>query len=302
MRWTNVTVIGAALCVGYCLATSRSCVIEDTCRRNGTRNANEYGNVTLVTALYDIGRGNWSAWKRNFTIYLEHFKKVLSLNVHLAVFVDKSLLGFIKHNRHGKLAKTHVQVIQFSKLELFHFYNSIKDTMNSHEFLESNEMLAHPEAFSPEYVILMNNKIFFMKTIVDINPFGSAHFFWIDAGYGHGSDIFPNDGKWFPWNLMNIHRKITYIQLHNPVDYEYYVTNLLLHKFALAPAFNGGFFGGDAQAVREYYHLYHKVFRTLLVETIVDDDQNVALLCYFELPRLFNLVVGDWYDVFKLFN
>ncbi|KAK3594537.1 hypothetical protein CHS0354_023593, partial [Potamilus streckersoni] len=264
--------------------------------------ANEYSSVTLVTALYDIGRENWSEWGRNFNIYLEHFKKVLALNVHLAVFVDKSLLEFIKHNRQGKLDKTRVQVVQFSDLEIFQYYNPIKDIMNSLEFLENNEMLAHPEAFSPEYVILMNNKIFFMKTIVDINPFRSTHFFWIDAGYGHGSDIFPKDGQWFPRNLMDIHRKITYIQLYDPMHYEDYVKNLLLHKSLLSPAFIGGFFGGDSQAVREYYHLYHKVFRSLLVESIVDDDQNVALLCYFELPRLFNLVEGDWYDVFKLFN
>jgi hypothetical protein len=30
--------------------------------------------------------------------------------------------------------------------------------------------------------------------------------------------------------------------------------------------------------------------------------QNCALMCNYELPRLFNLVPGDWFDAFKLYG
>jgi hypothetical protein len=65
------------------------------------------------------------------------------------------------------------------------------------------------------------------------------------------------------------------------------------------PVIAGGFFGGHKKAVLEFYHLYNKIFNSMVLENIVDDDQNIALMCNYELPRLFNLVPGDWFDAFS---
>ena len=85
--------------------------------------------------------------------------------------------------------------------------------------------------------------------------------------------------------------------------FEQHVSPSTLHKISIHPPFAGGFFGGGAEAVVEYYKVYDKMFNSLfhVVEDIVDDDQNVAHHVYRELPRLFNLVDGSWFDIFKVF-
>jgi hypothetical protein len=63
------------------------------------------------------------------------------------------------------------------------------------------------------------------------------------------------------------------------------------------------FFGGDQQAVLEYYFLYKSVFKIFLYgHNIVDDDQSIATMCFYERPTLFNLVHGGWHGVIKLFS
>lgn len=163
-------------------------------------------------------------------------------------------------------------------------------------------MRFHPESISPEYDILMNSKPYFVYYVANWNPFNSEYFYWLDAGYGHGKAWYPPPGtRWAPENLMTPEKgdKITFIQL-GPGD---------LKRFTLKDMYrqgltlvNGGFFGGNKKALAEYYHLHNKVFEDLLNRGYVDDDQTLTVLCYHENPNLFNMVVGDWYDVFKLFH
>lgn len=143
----------------------------------------------LVTALYDIGRDQWQFFRRSFNEYLSYFSNVLGLNVNLIVYSDETVEKFVLDRRKDYQNKTKTYRIKFSELEYYQYRQHINDVIASSEFRESNDMLDHPEAFSVEYLILMNNKISFLADAVRRNPFNSTHFFWIDAGYGHGEDL-----------------------------------------------------------------------------------------------------------------
>ena len=252
----------------------------------------------FVTALYDIGRGQWQFFQRSFDEYLSYFSNILSLNVNFIVYSDETVQKFVLDRRKKFQNKTQTHTLPFSELEYNQYQQQIKLVLASPEFRESNEMLDHPEAFSVEYLILMNNKISFLANAVRENPFNSTHFFWIDAGYGHGEDL-TRWNNFRPRKLLNKTGKITYIELNDP---RLYIDINNPHKVSMGPALSGGFFGGDAAAILKYERLYRKTFRKLLTEFVVDDDQNVALQCYMECPTWFDNVQGSWFDAFELFS
>ena len=173
-------------------------------------------------------------------------------------------------------------------------------------FRENNEMLNNPEGNAPDYIIITNSKPYFVKHVSDKNPFNTTHF-WMDAGYGHAIDghgdemEFPGDNTWNPCKLLEIKGKLTILKMWDLQKFENYLENpATLHKRNIFPLIAGGFFGGDAKSVTEYQEVYDKVFNSLLYNNIVD-DQSVAYHTYREIPGLFNLVDGSWFDIFKVF-
>ena len=255
-----------------------------------------------MTALYDIGRGDWHNYQRSFHSYIHYFTSVLKLNTPLVVYCERSTADHLKIKYRSLLhSNVHIVTKPFREIEYEKHRQVVQEIMKSKQFRKDNHMLNNPEGFSVDYILLMNNKLSFIKDSIRINKFNSTHYFWIDAGYGHGdSDVLPADEEWSPTKLMTMNTTVTFTVLNDPNLHKDII--LKLHKKNVDPVISGGFFGGHKKAVLEFYHLYNKVFNSMVLENIVDDDQNIALMCYYELPRLFNLVPGDWFDAFKLYG
>ena len=51
---------------------------------------------TLVTGLWDIGRGELSeGWSRPFELYLQKFEELLSIDENMIIFGDEKLREFV---------------------------------------------------------------------------------------------------------------------------------------------------------------------------------------------------------------
>ncbi|XP_064616669.1 protein HtrL-like isoform X2 [Liolophura sinensis] len=261
-------------------------------------------SATFVTALYDIGRGDWAIFPRPYSIYLNYFRDVLKLNINLVVFVEESDKKFVLRNRRSAnmTNATRVWTKPFEDLAFHKYLPRVRDVVESEDFRANNDNLRHPEGFSPEYIILMNSKFSLLQEVAEVNPFCSSHFVWIDAGYGHGKNVLPQNGEtWVPRGLIDVHGKITIIQLERPILYEHY-DRTTLFKMGARPAFIGGFFGGDSASVNLMTALHEEVFTSFLDERLVHEDQMMMLMCYLRKPEYFNPVEGWWYDGYKLFH
>ena len=256
-------------------------------------------DFTIVTALIDLGREKWPYFQRRFDYYLYYSVQLLRMNVPLVAYVDDRVIDFARHHRRGKEHMTRfIHVANVTELEGYRHYDRISAIMTSAEFVDANPLLRHPEGFSPEYNVLMNSKLSLLRRATAENRFGTRYFFWTDMAYGHGHDIYPKSCSWAPRSIMTGDR-ITYIELYDLRRISSFRT---IYKQKVAPFMNGGFFGGSSAAIDDYYHLYNAVFEDLLDENVVDDDQTVAVACYFRRPQLFNLVTGSWYSTFTLFK
>ena len=58
--------------------------------------------ITLVTGLWDIGRGNLSeGWSRSFDYYLEKFEQLLQIDCNMIIYGDNELQDFISKHRNN---------------------------------------------------------------------------------------------------------------------------------------------------------------------------------------------------------
>ena len=65
--------------------------------------------LTLVTGLWDIGRGDLNeGWNRSFDYYLERFKGLLQIDCNLIIFGDNNLEEFVFKYRNPKIGRAHV--------------------------------------------------------------------------------------------------------------------------------------------------------------------------------------------------
>jgi hypothetical protein len=56
--------------------------------------------TTLVTGLWDIGRGDLSeGWSRTFQHYLDKFEQLLKVDENMIIFGDKELQDFVSQRR-----------------------------------------------------------------------------------------------------------------------------------------------------------------------------------------------------------
>ena len=57
-------------------------------------------SVTLVTGLWDIGRGNLQeGWSRSYEYYLEKFQQLLQVENNMIIFGDEELQKFVSQHR-----------------------------------------------------------------------------------------------------------------------------------------------------------------------------------------------------------
>ncbi|KAK7475521.1 hypothetical protein BaRGS_00033210 [Batillaria attramentaria] len=264
-------------------------------------------NFTVVTALLDIGRGEWRGkqggkYRRTYDDYLHYMQQLLRLDVNLLLFVDHKARPAVDRGRRGKENHTYVVEVRLEDLPYYQHRSRVDYIMKSVEFRVGNLLYLDgaPEATVAEYDILVWSKLYFMHEAMQLNHFSNSYFVWLDAGYGHGNDVYPPDCVWsLPRRLLDNPDKVTIIE-RLPIE-GFRNTTAQLHKKQVA-VLCGGFFAGGKRALERLYAIQNDIISEWLERGIADDEQSVFTVAYFREPELFHLVCGDWYDVFKLFR
>lgn len=259
--------------------------------------------VCYVTAFLDIGRGDWLLFKRGTNEYINKFKhnlyeyfrsmdKELAKSCELIVYLDSRYLNKLV------IDCPNIRIVPIDK----DFMNNMSvlwrrldretEIIKSETFKKTfPNRLNFPEQSKPEYTLINHAKIDFM---IDAQQrTNSEYFCWIDFGYVN-----------FPSNPIDINRlqknKINY-NLINPIDLR---DRDIIYTVKYAPErIGGGFFFGSRSKLKEYQQLYHKTHLWFQNNNIVDDDQHIALRCYFKQPDLFYLHnFGGWFEHVKQFQ
>lgn len=255
-------------------------------------------NTTLVTALYDIGRGKWgNVFKRTHEEYLEYFQNILSLDSNLIVFIDEKDLNAVELFR-SKIdpyfEKTRIITKSFVELEAFQkFYTRCKEVMQSDFFLKNRHESHTPEMNFPEYNIINFNKLSFLEESIKYNWFGSNYFIWIDAGFYHHK--FPKEyqfKKYPDTEKIKIldDNKVHFLTLSEQIHLSSY--------FDPRVSITGSMFAGKGKPLLDLKQLCFNTIKEFLNADAINDDQTVYAFAHQKNPSLFNLKLGDWFQNF----
>jgi hypothetical protein len=144
-------------------------------------------DVTLVTALFDLGRGGANQGladyqQRPFEDYLSAFDVVLALDAPLCVYVPPELEAYVRQRR--SFSNTRVISHPLEALrERFAFFQQVQDLrLNPAWRTRAGWLAESPQANLAYYNPLVMSKMFMLNDQQLTNPFKTGHFLWIDAG------------------------------------------------------------------------------------------------------------------------
>ncbi|KAI1715800.1 protein HtrL [Ditylenchus destructor] len=268
---------------------------------------NIFSDSTLVTAFFALGPPNSVTFKINLERYHSYMLQVLQLRLPLVMFTNEHSIDFVHKTRKavGLENFTKVYNIGLRDLPLFKQYDLFHDILYQEQ--KGRTWKPHwnvalkdrPETASVEYMMLENSKSFFLKNASTENSFNTTHFVWLDANYGHGnSSVFPYNYEWAPKFEKG---KISILKLAPTNDSITLYNKDKLYRQNITLV-GGEFLAGDAQTIDKFHKTYErKIVDIAYNDRMVDDDETMLVILINEMPELFDVVQGEWFNVFHLF-
>lgn len=255
-------------------------------------------NITLVTALYDIRsrEGTTTAEKtRRLQEYLELGRSMLTLDLPMVIFTDHLDVyrETVRYRMERSLhEKTLVIWLPFEETVYYKDLPIIQKQMKEYELRNRN-----PEKDTPLYVILTNDKFEFLERAMDLNPFGSDFFFWMDYGIQHCARASPDDWErvvveWPPVILKHrdkIHQlRIQPVKKHPSESWKDYFRTIYHHVAASC-------FGGHRDRVQEYSRLFRGQWERMIHEEGWYQLEEAVMTIVAEThPEKFRFWYGDY--------
>jgi protein YibB len=245
-------------------------------------------NYTIVTAFFDIGRGEWNHYTRNNDKYLAQAKRMLTLQDNMVIYIEDKFIDFVKEHRKDLMDKTKIVPMKIEELYAYKWNEQIQAIMNSKEYRENLRNPNCPEVNYSLYNVIMWSKIpLVVKTATD-NPFNTDHFVWLDFGvYDHGlRDEFL--GKQL-FSTVPDRIKILCRSIPRQEDLDintFFKSNV--NRLA------GTMLTGHRDYFIKFNNCLIEEIEYALSKNVVDCDQSFFAIAYLKHPDLFELYYGDW--------
>jgi hypothetical protein len=245
-------------------------------------------SVTLVTSLYDIGRSKLDG--RTWDEYLDWFSKTLQLKSPMVVFVDQSLVDFVRQHRNGLPTKIIEEPIE--KIPYYYLKDKMDSVIESEEYQSKILDLNRIECKSSLYNIIQYSKFRWLNRASDENCFDSEYFLWVDAGLSRFFyDINLNNpypGENAKQSLLDLKDSILiqvflsyYPDLVNAKELpkEYLQDN---RSYIM-----GGVFGAGKESIKKFCPIIDNILDEMLSDNIINNEQIALGYLYKKYPELF---------------
>ncbi|QGT54598.1 hypothetical protein b3_0363 [Synechococcus phage B3] len=136
-------------------------------------------DITLVTALYDINRDIYGDG-RTFEEYLVWFSKTLKITTPMVIYVDESLVDFVKKERGSLPTKIITQSLE--EVPYYSLNESINNILMSDNYRLKIDAPDRIECKMSMYNVIIYSKFKWVELAVKNNYFNSQYFMWVDAG------------------------------------------------------------------------------------------------------------------------
>ena len=267
-------------------------------------------NITLVTGIWDIGRGDLSeGWSRTYQHYLDKFEQLLKCEENMIIFGDQELESFVFERRNKENTQFILRPLSwFRDSEIFDKIQKIRtneEWKNMAGWLRESTQ-SRLENYNP----LVMSKVFLLHDAKIMDRFDSEYMFWIDggltntvhSGYFTHDKVLNNLSKYiskfsficFPYDAEN--------EIHG---FEYNALNSLAGSKVNKVA-RGGFFGGPKDSISDINGIYYNLLNTTLDAGYMGTEESIfSIMCYkhsdlinyFEIES--NGLVGRFFEDLK---
>jgi protein YibB len=259
-------------------------------------------DITIVTAFFDIGRGDWTPDKglphylhRTNKTYFDRFSHMAKLDNPMVVYTSKEFINDIKFIRQDR--PTEILALDFPN-SFEKLREEITKVQKDPRYqAKINPMqVKNPEYWNADYVLVNALKSSFVNRSLDLIK--TDLIAWLDFGYCRSEETLNGVKKWkYSFDKNKIHffnikewKEGTYIQ-----DV---IANNDVH--ITGPCIVAG-----REMWPKLEAMVHHSVHELLKNNLIDDDQTLLLMSYLMKPELFELHPvsnSDWFIAFKEFS
>lgn len=258
-------------------------------------------NISIVTAFFDIGRGDWTPDKglphylqRSTDTYFQRFAHLAKLENHMVVFTSEEFVDKIKELRGSRPT-------QILPLDFKNSFDKLREEISRVQKLPqyqskiNTSQVKNPEYWNADYVLVNLLKSSFVTKAMELGYVPTELVAWIDFGYCR------EPLKTIEWSYDFNPEKIHFFNIKDWVEGTYIqdvIANNDVH--ITGPCIVGG---KKCWPILE--HLVHHSVNELLKNDLIDDDQTLLLMSYLYKPQMFDLhkvSPDNWFVAFEDYN
>ena len=261
-------------------------------------------DITIVTAFFDIGRGDWTPDKglphylhRTNQTYLERFGHMAKLENPMVVFTSKEFVSDIRFLRQDRTTDIFTIDFQDNFKDLREKVSAIQKNKEFQSKINPREC-RNPEYWNADYVTVNTLKSSFITKAIENDVVSTDLVAWMDFGYCREESTLNGVKKWkYPFDKNKIH----FFNIKEWVP-NTYISDVIFNNDVHIT-------GPCIVAGKEMWFtlekLVHHSINELMKNNLVDDDQTLLLMSYLQKPELFELhpvSKSDWFVAFKEFS
>ena len=247
--------------------------------------------LTLVTGLWDIGRGNLTeGWSRSFDHYLDKFSQLLQIDCNMIIFGDSELENFVRSRRSED--NTQFVLRDLSWFKNNEFYNKIQTIRTNPNWYNLSGWLPESTQAKLEmYNPLVMSKMYLLHDAVILDKFNSDKLFWIDAGLTNtvNSGYFTHDKVLS--KIENLSNNFLFVCFPYQAETEIHGFDINMMDSITGERVDkvcrGGFFGGSKGNIRKLNGVYYDLMNSTLSNGYMGTEESLfSILMYTQSPMI----------------
>lgn len=274
-------------------------------------------NITIVTAFFDLGRGNLPAMirgrllphhqHRSVETYFEFFNNLARINNPMVIHTTKDLAERVAaiRRKHGHDDIT--TIITYDELlpseEWQSTRDQIKSIMDNEQFINMVDNPHLIEYWNPEYILVNMFKSMYVQYAIDNGFVDTPLAAWIDFGYVRNLEIIPEKVIEKGWEYDFDPEKI---HLFNQRSLDNINERTLNDIIKTGDVYiQGCHIVGGVEKWSDFAKVMFNNLYYVMEQGLIDDDQTFLLLTAMTNPELVELHYNspdDWFRVFKDYN
>jgi hypothetical protein len=235
--------------------------------------------LTLVTGLWDIGRGNLTeGWSRSFDHYLDKFSQLLQIDCNMIIFGDSELENFVKTYRSED--NTQFVLRDLSWFKNNEFYNKIQTIRTNPNWYNLSGWLPESTQAKLEmYNPLVMSKMYLLHDAVILDKFNSDKLFWIDAGLTNtvNSGYFTHDKVLT--KIENLSNNFLFVCFPYQAETEIHGFEINMMDSITGERVDkvcrGGFFGGSKGNIKKLNGVYYDLMSSTLSNGYMGTEESL---------------------------